>query len=162
MTKSGLGTSSQKVGDITIGAIVAVNALGDVTDPKTGEIIAGPRDTETGGFINTIDIMKNNRGTASPALTNTTIAVVATDASLDNDQANKVSQLAHDGMARAIRPAHTMVDGDVIFTVATGKVGPADVTLVGAVAAELVAQTIVKAIRQADSLAGVPAARDFN
>lgn len=162
MTKSGLGTSCQKIGEIAVGAIVAVNAFGDVIDPQTGETIAGPRDIEKGGFLNTIDIMKRAGEPITTAFTNTTIGVVATDASLDREGANKVAQMAHDGMARAVRPAHTMLDGDVVFALATGERETGDVTAVGAIAAEVVAEAIVRAVRQADSLAGVPAARDVN
>ena len=158
MTKGGLGTASQKIGNITVGAVVAVNAFGDVVDPETGKIIAGPRDTERRGFLSTLEIMKWLAMSAAP--TNTTIGVVATDALLNKEQVNKIAQMAHDGLARAIRPAHTMVDGDAIFALATGKEGPADVTLLGAVAAELVAMAIVRAVREAEGLCGVPAARD--
>jgi len=160
MTKSGLGTASQKIGNITIGAIVAVNAFGDVVDPETGKIIAGPRDIEQGGFLSTVEIMKGL--SVSPVPTNTTIGVVATDASLDKEQVNKVAQMAHDGLARAVYPAHTMFDGDAIFAIATGKEGPTDVTMLGAIAAEVVVTAIVRAIRQAEGLCGVPAARDVS
>ncbi len=162
MTKSGLGTACQKLGPISVGAIVAVNAFGDVLDPQTGETIAGPRDIKQGGFINTIDIMKQAGEPIGTAFTNTTIGVVATDASLDKEGTNKVAQMAHDGMARAIRPAHTMFDGDVVFALATGEQETSDVTSVGAVAAEVVAEAIVRAVQQADSLADVPAVRDID
>jgi len=160
MTKSGLGTASQRLGNATVGAIVAVNAFGDVVDPDTGKIIAGPRDIEKGGFLNTIEIMKKSKESLSSLLTNTTIGVVATDASLDKEQVNKMAQLAHDGLARTIRPAHTMVDGDAMFALATGKEGPGDVTILGAIAAEVVAAAIVRAVTQAEGLAGIPAAKD--
>ena len=162
MTKSGLGTACHELGQITIGAIVAVNAFGDVTDPQTGETVAGPRDIEKGGFINTIDIMKKVGEPISTAFTNTTIGVVVTNASLDKEGTNKVAQMAHDGMARAIRPAHTMFDGDVVFALSTGEREPSDVTSVGAVAAEVMAEAILRAVQQADSLSGVPAARDVD
>jgi L-aminopeptidase/D-esterase-like protein len=162
MTKSGLGTACQELGPVTIGAIVAVNAFGDVIDPRTGETIAGPRDIEKGGFTDTMDIMKRAGEPIIASFTHTTIGVVVTDASLDKEGANKVAQMAHDGLARAIRPAHTMFDGDVLFALATGEHGPGDVTVIGAVAAEVVAEAIVRAVRQADSLAGVPAMRDVN
>jgi len=96
----------------------------------------------------------------SPIPTNTTIGVVATDASLDKEQVNKIAQMAHDGLARTIRPVHTMVDGDAIFALATGKEGPEDVTMLGAIAAEVVAVAIVRAVREAEGLAGIPAAKD--
>jgi L-aminopeptidase/D-esterase-like protein len=158
MIKSGLGTASQRLGDVTIGAIVAVNAFGDVVDPETGRTIAGPRDIEKGDFLSTIEIMKKIK--MSPIPTNTTIGVVATDASLDKEQVNKIAQMAHDGLARTIRPVHTMVDGDAIFALATGKEGPEDVTMLGAIAAEVVAVAIVRAVREAEGLAGIPAAKD--
>jgi L-aminopeptidase/D-esterase-like protein len=162
MTKSGLGTASQRVGDATIGAIVAVNALGDVVDPETGKIIAGPRDIEKGGFLNTIEVMKSFKESPGTLLTNTTIGIVATDASLDKEQVNKMAQLAHDGLARAIRPVHTMLDGDTMFALATGKAGVGDVTILGAIAVEVVAAAIVRAVTQAEGLAGIPAAKDLN
>ena len=161
MTKSGLGTASQRLGNATVGAIVAANAFGDVVDPDTGKIIAGPRDIEKSGFLNTIEIMKKSKESLSSLPTNTTIGVVATDASLDKEQVNKMAQLAHDGLARTIRPAHTMVDGDAMFALATGKEGPGDVTMLGAIAAEVVAAAIVRAVTQAEGLAGIPAAKDI-
>lgn len=158
MTKSGLGTSSQRIGNINIGAIVAVNAFGDVVDPETGKIIAGPRDIKQGGFLSTIEVIKGLSMSAIP--TNTTIGVVATDASLNKEQVNKVAQMAHDGLARTIRPAHTMVDGDAIFVLATGRQGQGDVTLVGTIAADVVAMAIMRAVSEAEGLCGVPAAKD--
>ncbi|MFQ5925351.1 MAG: P1 family peptidase [Dehalococcoidia bacterium] len=161
MTKAGLGTASQRLGNITIGAIVAVNAFGDVVDPESGEVIAGPRNIEHGGFFRTIDIMKKLVEMKSPIPTNTTIGVVATDAPLNKEQVNKVAQMAHDGLARAIRPAHTMVDGDAIFALSTGKGEEGeDVTIIGSLAAEVVATAIVRAVRQAEGLVGIPAARE--
>ncbi|MBE0415578.1 MAG: P1 family peptidase [Dehalococcoidia bacterium] len=160
MTKSGLGTASHKLGDIIIGAIVAVNAFGDVVDPE-GRIIAGPRDIEQGGFLSTIEVMKKLKELKSPVTPNTTIGVVATNASLDKEQVNKVAQMAHDGLARAIRPAHTMFDGDAMFALTTGRIeGQEDVTLIGSIAAEVVAMAIVRAVRQAEGLCGIPAAKD--
>ena len=162
MTKSGLGTASQRLGDATIGAIVAVNPFGDVVDPGTGRIIAGPRDMEKGCFLDTIDIMKGCKESPCALPTNTTIGVVATDALLDKEQVNKMAQLAHDGLARTVRPAHTMFDGDTMFALATGKAGLEDVTILGAIAAEVVAAAIIRAVRQAEGLFGIPAARDMN
>jgi L-aminopeptidase/D-esterase-like protein len=161
MTKSGLGTASKKIGNVTVGAIVAVNAFGDVVDPETGKIIAGPRDIEKGGFLNTIEVMINSKELIDITPTNTTIGVVATDALLDKEQVNKMAQMAHDGLARAIRPVHTMFDGDAVFAVATGKAGPHDVTVLGAMSAEVMAEAIVRAVSQAEGLAGIPAARDM-
>jgi len=163
MTKSGLGTASQRVGNVTIGAIVAVNAFGDVVDPETGEVIAGPRDVEQGSFLRTVDLMKQLRGSTEAFATNTTIGVVATDAPLSKEQVNKVAQMAHDGLARAIRPAHTMADGDAIFALSTAKgmeISAEDVTVIGSIAAEVVATAVARAVTEAEALAGVPAAKD--
>jgi L-aminopeptidase/D-esterase-like protein len=161
MTKSGLGTASRKLGNVTVGAIVAVNAFGDVVDPETGKIIAGSRDMEKGGFLNTTEVMINSKEPRNITPTNTTIGVVATDALLDKEQVNKMAQMAHDGLARTIRPVHTMFDGDAVFALAMGKAGPDDVTVLGAMSAEVMAEAIVSAIKQAEGLAGIPAARDM-
>jgi L-aminopeptidase/D-esterase-like protein len=94
--------------------------------------------------------------------TNTTLAVVATDATLTKESANKMAQMAHDGLAQVIRPVHTMLDGDTIFALATGRrETPVDVSAVGAVAASILAEAVLRAVRQATSLAEVPAARDL-
>ena len=145
--KSGVGTWSVKINGITIGALVAVNAIGDVVDPKNGEMIAGVR---TG---TTMSLLKK-----SPSLTavtsNTVIGVVATNANLTKSQATKVAQMAQDGLARTIRPAHTMFDGDTIFALATGE-HKADVSMVGAFAAEVMAEAILRAVRKAAPAGGL-------
>jgi len=163
-TKCGLGTASQKIGKgIVVGAIVAVNALGDVVDPTTNKIIAGTRKPVVGGFVNTVEQMKTTLGQAILGLANTTIGVVATNAYLTKSQANKMAQMAHDGLAMAIRPVHTMFDGDTVFALATGKSSknPEDVSVIGAVAAEVMAQAIVRAAHKATGLHGVPAASEL-
>ena len=164
--KGGLGTASIKVGkDLTVAAIVAVNAVGDVIDPTTGKLIAGARTTDGKKLAGTMAAIL--RGEALPPLlggTNTTIGLVATDAKLDKAQAQKVAQMAHDGLARAINPAHTMFDGDTIFAVATGKTTsakPANVTLIGALAAEALSAAIIRAIRAAKSLPNLPSSSDM-
>jgi L-aminopeptidase/D-esterase-like protein len=164
-TKSGLGTAARRIGGgVTVGALVAVNAFGDVVDPASGQIIAGARDPQGKGFLNTLerlhgDLSQTMLGFAS----NTTLAVVATDAPLSKEGANKMAQMAHDGLAQTIRPVHTMHDGDTVFALATGRRtgAMADLTAVGAVAAAVLAEAVVRAVRQATSLAGVPAARDL-
>ena len=155
MMKGGLGSASMRMDDGTlVGAIVAVNALGDIIDPQTQQVIAGTR-SPMGGFI------------ASNPFGNTTIAVVATSASLSKDSANKVAQMAHDGLAQAIRPAHTMFDGDTVFALALGtasQVGTTQATaalqvsIIGAAAATTLARAIIRAVRNATELHGVPAA----
>jgi L-aminopeptidase/D-esterase-like protein len=162
-TKGGLGTASQRIGqDLVVAAIVAVNALGDVVDPATNTIIAGIRKPE-GGFVRTLDLMQGILGHNVFAGGNTTIGVVATNAYLTKSQANKMAQMAHDGFALAIRPAHTMFDGDTIFALATGqpKDQPDDVSVIGAIAADVMAQAVLRAARMATGLAGLPAASEL-
>lgn len=163
-TKSGVGTASQKIGKgIVVAAIVAVNAFGDVVDPATNKIIAGTRKPIVGGFVNTLEQMKGTLGQTILGFANTTLGVVATNAYLDKAQANKVAQMAHDGLAMAIRPVHTMFDGDTMFALATGKPGKncADVSVVGAVATQVVAEAVLRAVRQATGLHGIPAASEL-
>ncbi len=166
--KSGIGTASLEIGGgVRVGAIVAVNAFGDVMDPKSSEIIAGARSAALGPvrigapgyFANTLDVMQSLAGRTALGFAsrgNTVIGVVATNAKLTKEDINKVAQMAHDGLARTIRPAHTMVDGDTIFALATGK-RKADVNIVGAFAAEVFAQAVLNAVHAAESLGGVPA-----
>ena len=166
--KSGIGTASMEIGaGVIVGAIAAVNAFGDVIDPSTGQIIAGARSKDVGPlhigapgyFADTLQVMQTLIGRTALGFGsrgNTVIGVVATNAKLDKEQANKVAQMAHDGLARTIRPAHTMVDGDTIFALATGE-HSADVNIVGAYAAEVFAQAILRAVRAAKPVAGIPA-----
>lgn len=164
--KSGLGTASIDLGGgLIVGALVAVNAFGDVVDPQTGRILAGARRPDGTGFADTLAVLRAYTqqppmrfGAPPPASGNTVIGVVVTSANLTKEGANKVAQMAHDGIARAVRPAHTMLDGDTLFTLATGQV-EADVNVVGAFAAEVVAQAIVRAVLTAKPAAGLPAAR---
>jgi L-aminopeptidase/D-esterase-like protein len=152
--KGGLGSASTQLDDgLLVGALVVVNASGDVIDPQTLQIVAGTRISTGTGFL-------------SDPFGNTTIAVVATNASLSKVEVNKVAQMAHDGMAQAIRPAHTMFDGDTIFALALGsrsqvKTDPATsasyVTMIGLAAVTTLARAIVKAVRSATDLHDVPA-----
>jgi L-aminopeptidase/D-esterase-like protein len=146
--KAGIGTASMDLNGLIIGAIVAVNAIGDVVDPNGGGKIAGLRSGTS------LDWLKNNQ--SPPAVqSNTVIGAVATNARLTKVQATKVAQMAQDGLAQAIRPAHTMFDGDTLFALATGEVD-ADVSTVGAFAAEVMARAIVRAARMAGSAGGLP------
>jgi L-aminopeptidase/D-esterase-like protein len=166
--KSGVGTASLEVGaGVIVGAIVAVNAFGDVIDPSTGKIIAGARSKDVGPlhigapgyFADTMQVMQTLIGRTALGFGsrgNTVIGVVATNAKLDKEAINKVAQMAHDGLARTIRPAHTMLDGDTIFAIATGE-HAADVNIIGAYAAEVFAQAILRAVRLAKPVAGIPA-----
>jgi L-aminopeptidase/D-esterase-like protein len=169
--KSGLGTASLEIGGgVIVGAIVAVNAFGDVLDPSTGQIIAGARPTQlgplklggTGPFADTLEVMKSFTGRTILNLasgSNTGIAVVATNARFDKAQATKVAQMAQDGLARTIRPAHSMLDGDTVFALATGQ-KKADVSTVGAYAAEALSQAIVRAVMAAKPAGGLPSGRE--
>ena len=162
--KGGIGTAS-----ITLpnGLTVAGRVAGDVVDPATGRVIAGVR-TEDGTRIADVRallrsgaLLRDERR-AEASVQNTTIGVIATNARLDKSQATKVAQMAHDGYARAINPVHTPADGDAIFALATGAFdGPADVGMVGALAAEVMADAIVRAVEQATGLPGIPAMRDL-
>lgn len=165
--KSGLGTASIDIGGgIIVGAIVAVNAYGDVVDSQTGKIVAGARSTKLGPltlgspgyFADTLATMKTFAGRMIESFamrSNTVIGVVATNAKLTKPEANKMAQMAQDGLARAIRPAHTMLDGDTIFALATGQ-KDADVSLVGAFAAEVFAEACLRAVKAAGSAGGLP------
>lgn len=167
--KSGIGTASLEIGaGVIVGAIVAVNAFGDVIDPATNQIIAGARTIQKGPlrigaadyFANTMDVMKGLVGRTILGFAtraNTVIGVVATNADFNKEQTNKVAQMAHDGLARTIRPAHTMLDGDTIFALATGEKN-ADVNIVGAYAAEVFSQAIARAVKAAKPVAGLPCA----
>jgi L-aminopeptidase/D-esterase-like protein len=161
--KSGIGTSAFKLEGITIGVIVAVNAVGDVFDPSTAKIVAGARTKDGKSLVNSMEAIK--RGEQLPPLmsgTATTIGVVATDVVLSKAQATKVAQMAHDGLARTINPVHTAYDGDTIFALATGKSSKqANVTLIGALAAEAMAQAVLRAVRAARGIAGLPAAGEI-
>lgn len=165
--KSGIGTASVEIGaGVVVGALAAVNAFGDVIHPQTGEIVAGARALELGPlkigergyFADTLATLKTLPGRAVlqfATKTNTVIGIVATNARLTKAEANKVAQMAHDGLARVIRPAHTMLDGDTIFALSTGG-KQADVTTLGAFAAEAFAQACLRAVRAARSAGGLP------
>lgn len=162
--KSGIGTASIKLSSgITVGAMVAVNAVGDVIDPAMGKVIAGARTPDGNSLVGTMAAIL--RGENPPPLlggTATTIGVVATDVALTKTQATKVAQMAHDGLARTINPIHTAYDGDTIFAVATAKNAKnANVTLIGALAAEAMARAVVNAVRAARGIAGLPSAADL-
>lgn len=162
-TKAGLGTASKRIGrGIIVAALVAVNALGDVVDPDSGQIIAGARKPVVGGFANSMALAESTIGQtiASLAGANTTLAVVATNVALTKAEATKVAQMAHDGLARVVRPAHTTFDGDTVFALSLGD-KQADSGLIGAVAADMLAEAVIRAVRAAEPLAGLPAARDL-
>jgi L-aminopeptidase/D-esterase-like protein len=163
-TKGGLGSASILRPDgLIVAALAVVNAFGNVYDPRTGQPIAGARLTdEQGSFVDFADpvaILAESRDFRFAAA-NTTLAVVATNGSLTKSGATKVAQMAHDGLARAIRPLHTSIDGDVVFCLSCGERSvSADVA--GALAADVLAQAVVNAVLAADGRFGLPAARDL-
>jgi L-aminopeptidase/D-esterase-like protein len=164
--KSGLGTASLRAGKsgLIVAALAAVNAAGDVYLPRTGELLAGARTPDGKRLRNSIaQLRAGERVLASESdQKNTTLAVVATNARLTKDQATKVAQMAQDGLARAINPVHTPYDGDTVFALATGTLDAAsDTGAVGALAAEVVAEAIVRAVLRATSLPGYPCQADF-
>lgn len=165
--KGGIGSASITVNtpetSLRVGAIVAVNAVGDVIDPSTGKIVAGLRSTDGRTIVGTLNsILRGDPLPASLGGTSTTIGVVATDASLDKAQASKIAQMAHDGLARTINPVHTAYDGDTLFALATGRSkSRPNVTLIGALAAEAVAAAVLRAVRAATGIHGFPSAADL-
>lgn len=171
--KGGIGSASIDLGGgIVVGAIVAVSAFGDVINHQTGEILAGTRPRNIGPvriggdgiFADTMQVMNSLAGKTILKFAsrgNTVIGVIATNAQITKEGANKVAQMAHDGIARAVRPAHTMLDGDTLFAISTGK-KKADVNVVGAFGAEVVARAIKKAVLAAESIDGLPALRDLD
>jgi len=162
--KGGLGTASIVLADgLIVAAMVAVNAVGDIVDPATGQVVAGVRGANGIGLADARKLLRGGAVLRAEPGQNTTIGVVATNARLTKTQATKLAQMAHDGLARAIYPAHTMGDGDTIFALATGgaQTPQYDVSRVGALGADVMAEAIVRAVRAASSLPGYPAARDL-
>ena len=167
--KTGIGSSSLTVRDlitnatVTVGALVAVNAVGDVY--RDGKLIAGARTPDGKQLRNTVNSLLHIDPSTTknfPIGTATTLACVVTDAKLTKAQAKKISQMAHDGFARPINPIHTMADGDIIFTLATGASPISDVSLIGLMAAETVERAIIRAVEKATGLPGLPSIHELN
>lgn len=153
--KSGLGAFCVRSGGLEIGAVVAVNCLGDVIDPQTGETLAGVLDEGGEGCLDTEAIMIRDLADHRMAFGgNTTIGVIVTNARLTKSEATKVASMAHNGYGRTLRPAHSMMDGDTIFTMATGRVD-ADVSVAGLLAANTMEKAIVRAVKRATPLCGL-------
>ena len=163
--KGGIGSAAITLPNgLVVAALVAVNARGDIIDPSTGQVVAGMRTEDGRGLADVRRQLKSGQLELPlpEALQHTTIGVVATNARLTKTQATKIAQLAHDGLARAIVPAHTSADGDAIFALATGvRTGPDDLDTIGNLAAEVMADAIVRAVRAATSIPGYPAIRDL-
>ncbi|MCI0713060.1 MAG: P1 family peptidase [Chloroflexi bacterium] len=162
--KSGIGSAAIELGDgVIVAALMVVNALGDVVN-EHGEIIAGVRNPEGKGFLGAMNIftqLATQSITEDVTPSNTVIGIVATNARLTKEEANKVAQMGQDGVAQAVRPAHTMFDGDTIFALATGSAGRGNVNVIGAFGAEVVAQAMRNAVLNATSLAGMVSAADL-
>ncbi len=164
--KAGIGTASITLPDgLVVAALVAVNAVGDIIDPATGKVVAGVRGEDGKGLADARTLLRSGnlgRRRSPPPQENTTIGVVATNAALTQVEAKKMAMMAHDGYARAISPSHLPSDGDLIFSLATGTfAGEANLTVIGALAAEAMADAIVRAATQATSLEGIVAVRDL-
>jgi L-aminopeptidase/D-esterase-like protein len=152
--KGGVGTASVSAGGVTVGALIVCNAVGDVTDPATGRVIAGARTADGHALQNTREaLLQGLQARHALAGRNTTIGVIATDAVLDKAQAQRLAQVAHDGLARSINPVHTQFDGDTLFALGTGTSGrSADMLLLAALAAEATARAVVNAAHAARGL----------
>ena len=160
--KTGIGSYAVQIGDLQIGAVVALNALGDVYDWKTGKQIAGLLKEDGSGFRDTQDYMKGNIDVVGNRFAgNTTLGVVITNAEFRKPELCKIAGMAHDGFARSIRPVHTSADGDSIYAVSVGNVR-ADQDVAGTLAAEVVSEAIIRAVKSAESAYGFPAAKDLS
>ena len=160
--KTGIGSYAVQIGDLQIGAVVALNALGDVYDWKTGKQIAGLLKEDGSGFRDTQEYMKGNIDVVGNRFAgNTTLGVVITNAEFRKPELCKIAGMAHDGFARSIRPVHTSADGDSIYAVSVGNVR-ADQDVAGTLAAEVVSEAIIRAVKSAESAYGFPAAKDLS
>ena len=162
--KGGTGTASASLsGGVTVGAVAVVNALGDVVDPATGRVVAGVRTPDGRSLADARVLVRESPGREeSEAGANTTIGVVATNAALTPAEATKLAQMAQDGLARAIYPSHTPRDGDTVFSLATGAFeGEASLAVVGALAADVMAEAIVRGVKAATGIPGYPAVSDL-
>ncbi len=143
--KSGVGTASVKDGELIVSALVVTNALGNIYNPKNGKIVAGARD-KNGNYINNIEFLNNKFKEDNIIKSNTTLAVVASNAVLDKTGNTRVAIMAQDGYARTIRPVHTMYDGDIVFSISSDKID-VDINKVGILAAEVVTKAILNSVR---------------
>ena len=158
--KGGLGTYCVRSDDLIVGALVAVNAVGDIVDPTSGSIIAGAYQEDPFLFLNSEQSLIAQQADPTKLLSkNTTIGIIVTNAKLSKPQATKVASMSHNGFARAIRPSHTLLDGDTIFALSVGEVA-ADISAVGALAAQVMTQAIIRGITSATPLAGYKSYED--
>lgn len=159
--KSGIGSYAVSIGELKIGAVVAVNALGDIYDWKTGKQVAGLLSDDKKSFISTEDLMIQNIDVVENKFTgNTTIGAIITNAAFTKSQLCKIAAMTHNGFARAIRPVHTSADGDSIFALSVGNVA-ADMDIVGSVAANVMSEAILRAVRSSEAAFGIPSIHDI-
>jgi L-aminopeptidase/D-esterase-like protein len=161
--KGGVGTASLEAGGIVVGTLVAVNALGDVVDEKTGEILVGLRNEEGSGFACTTELLRKGiwkKGFGMSSLGNTTIGVIATNVALNREDTIKVAQMAHNGLARVISPINTTFDGDIVFALSLGQ-REGEVNNVGAMAEATIVEAVKRAVMKADGFGIIPAYRDL-
>jgi L-aminopeptidase/D-esterase-like protein len=164
--KGGVGSAAIRLPNgLAVGALVAVNAVGDIIDPATGQVVAGVRTADGKSLADARRLLRDGsllRAVTLRATENTTIAVVATNARLTKLEVNRVALMADDGLARTIVPSHTIGDGDTVFALATGRwTGEADASIIGALAAEALSEAIVRAASRTSGLGGLPSARDL-
>lgn len=169
--KGGIGSATLALpGGVTVAALIAVNACGDVVNHRSGQLIAGSRREKGVGMVSTMDWLTGREpgyggdpDTADAPLSNTTIGVVATDAALTKEEANFLARVSHDGLALTIRPCHTIRDGDTLFALSSGQVaGPTDLTALGAAAVEVTAQAVLRAVATATGLGGIQAVSEMS
>ena len=165
--KGGIGSAAVTLPDgNTVAALIAVNAVGDVVDHRTGEVVAAPRRTTGTGFVPSVQalLLGESRAEAElpPTMGNTTIGVVATDATLTKEEANWVARISHDGLALTIRPCHTPRDGDTMFVMASNhRDAPGDLTSIGTAAVEVTALAVMRAVATATGLGGIPSVNEL-
>jgi len=161
--KGGIGTASITMSNgLIVAAIVAVNAAGDVIDPANGQVVAGKLAADSNTFLDARQLLRKGATNTQKPGENTTLGLIVTNAKITKAQGRKIADMAHDGFARAISPAHTLNDGDTIFAMGTGAfTGTADLTTIGALAADVMADAILRGVRQATGLPNYPAVRDL-
>lgn len=160
--KTGIGSYAVQLGDLKVGAVVALNALGDIYDYRTGKKLAGLLNNNKTAFEDAEELMYQKTEVVDNRFTgNTTISVIITNAKFDKTKLCKIAAMGHDGYARSIKPIHTTADGDSIYAVSTGEV-LADIDVVGTLAAKVISEAILKAVNSADDAYGFPAAKSLN
>ena len=160
--KSGIGSYAVQIGELKVGAIVAVNALGDIYDHHTGKIVAGMLNEERSEFADTAQLLYHSYEVhENKFVGNTTIGAIITNASFDKSQLCKIAGMTHNGYARSIRPVQTSADGDSIYALSVGNIA-ADCDMVGTLAADVMSEAILAAVKNAESAYGYPAYKDLN